>query len=402
MQAYRFRLRPDRNQARKMRQTAGSCRFVYNMGLEVQKSRFDKGLPKLGYAALCKELTSWKASEKTKFLSQVPAQPLQQALKDLERGYCNFFTKRAEFPKFKKRGRHDSFRYPDPKQVKVDQMNSKIFLPKIGWMRFRQSKEIQGTIKQVTVTCDHDHWYASIQTEVDVEAPVHPSTSSIGIDMGVVHLATLSDGTQYAGVLSFRKNQKRLAREQKKLSRKEKYSANWRKQKKRVDRIHRVIRDTRRDYLHKTTTAISKNHALVVVEDLRVRNMSKSAKGSVEKPGKNVRAKAGLNKAISDQSWYEFRRQLEYKQKWNGGELIVVPALHTSQRCSKCGEINAANRKNQSEFECIACGHSENADLNAAKNILAAGRAVKACGERSIDGSKKQEPESVTVATLCA
>lgn len=401
MQAYRFKLRPDRKQAGLMLQTAGCCRYVYNKGLELKKARYESNETNLSYANLCKELTRWKANE-AKFLSQVPSQPLQQALKDLERGYSNFYAKRAGHPKFKKRGRGDSFRYPEPKQLKVDQTNSKIFLPKIGWMRYRKSREIEGVVRNVTIVRDNGGWYASIQTELEVETPVHMSDSAVGVDMGVRNLATLSDGTKYAGVDSYRKNQKKLARAQKMLSRKVKFSSNWRKQREKVGRIHKRIRDARNDNTHKTTTAISKNHALVVIENLSVRNMSKSAKGSVEKPGRNVRAKAGLNKAILDQSWYELRRQLEYKLKWRGGELIAVDPKHTSQRCFECREINAESRKSQSEFECVACGHKENADVNAAKNILAAGRAVIACGERSEDCSMKQEPVSAQVATLCA
>ena len=132
---------------------------------------------------------------------------------------------------------------------------------------------------------------------------------------------------------------------------------------------------------------------MIVIEDLQIRNMSKSSKGTSEKHGKNVKAKSGLNKSILDQGWFEFRRQLEYKQSWRGGYVIAIPPQHTSQRCSCCGYVSRNNRQTQAKFECVECGHSENADINAARNILAAGHAVLACGEMvQSDRSMKQEP----------
>ena len=158
-----------------------------------------------------------------------------------------------------------------------------------------------------------------------------------------------------------------------------KFSHNWKKAKARVQRIHSHIGNTRRDYLHKATTTISQNHAMVCIEDLQVRNMSRSAAGSPEKPGKQVRAKSGLNKAILDQGWAEFRRQLDYKLAWNGGHLIAVPAQNTSRRCPCCGHVSAANRQTQARFECVACGFEENADVVGAINVLRAGHARLAC-----------------------
>lgn len=144
--------------------------------------------------------------------------------------------------------------------------------------------------------------------------------------------------------------------------------------------------------LHKVSTTISKSHAVVAMEGLKIKNMSASAKGTREQPGRNVRQKAGLNKSILDQGWYEFRRQLEYKQLWRGGEVRVVAPQHTSQRCSSCRYVSPDNRRSQSLFVCVACGHRENADINAAKNILAVGRAVSARGELPLGSSVKQEP----------
>ena len=379
LQAFKYELMPTCEQERNMRRFAGSCRFVFNRALALQKERYEQGEEKLGYAGLCKLLTEWRNGPETPWLADAPVHPLQQTLKDLERAYANFFAKRANFPRFKKKGQHDSFRYPDPKQIKLDQANSRIFLPKLGWVRYRNSREVLGTVKNVTVSQSCGKWFVSIQTEREIQAPVPKATSAVGIDMGVTRFATLSDGTFYAPLNSFKRHEDRLRKAQQAMSRKTKFSTNWKKAKARVQRIHFRIGNARRDYLHKSTTAISQNHAMVCIEDLQVRNMSKSAAGTTEQPGKHVRAKSGLNKAILDQGWFEFRRQLDYKLAWAGGHLIVVPPQNTSRTCPACGHVSADNRQTQARFLCVECGFEENADLVGAINILRAGHAHCAC-----------------------
>ncbi len=380
-----------------MRRFAGSCRFLFNKALAFQQGRYEQGEKKLGYSGLCKLLTEWRNGTETPWLKDAPTHPLQQTLKDLERAYKNFFEKRADFPRFKKKGRHDSFRYPDPKQIRLDQTNSRLLLPKLGWLRYRNSRDVLGEVKQVTVLASGGKWFVSIQTEREVEVPRQPSGSMVGLDMGVAKFATLSDGTVFQPVSSYRKHERRLAFLQRSMSRKQKFGANWKKAKAKVQRVHSTIVNIRRDYLHKTSTAISQNHAIVCIEDLQVRNMSRSAAGTCVKPGWNVRAKSDLNKSILDQGWFEFRRQLEYKQQWRGGRVIVVPPKNTSRTCPVCGHVSAANRKTQAQFECVDCGYGENADLNAARNILAAGHAVLAHGESAQSGrSVKWEPTEAT------
>ena len=177
------------------------------------------------------------------------------------------------------------------------------------------------------------------------------------------------------------------------MSRKTRFSRNWKKAKARVQKIHCRIGNARCDYLHKTTTAISQNHAMVCIEDLQVRNMSRSAKGSIERPGQRVRAKAGLNKAILDQGWFEFRRQLDYKLAWRGGYLIAVPPCNTSRTCPACGHVSAANRQTQARFACVACGFEGNADVVGAINVLRAGHARLACADTSPEvRASGQEP----------
>ncbi len=322
-----------------MRRFAGACRFVFNRALARQNENHEAGNKYIPYGKMASWLVEWKNATETQWLKDSPSQPLQQSLKDLERAYKNFFQKRAAFPRFKKRGQNDAFRYPQG--VKLDQENSRIFLPKLGWMRYRNSRQVTSVVKNVTVSQSCGKWYISIQTENEVSTPVHPSASMVGLDAGVAKLATLSDGTVFEPVNSFQKNQKKLAR----------------------------------------------------LQRLKVSNMSKSAAGTVSQPGRNVRAKSGLNRSILDQGWYEMRRQLEYKQLWRGGQVLAVPPAYTSQRCACCGHTAKENRLSQSKFRCQACGYTANADVNGARNILAAGHAVLACGEMVQSGrSLKQEP----------
>jgi putative transposase len=398
LQAYKFELQPNGEQRRDMRRFAGACRFVFNKALAWQNEQYavDKAV-KFSYTTLANLLPLWKQDPAIQWLKESPSQPLQQTLKDLERAYKNFFAKRADFPRFKKKGQSDSFRYPQG--CKLDQSNNRIFLPKLGWVRYRNSREALGTVKNVTVSSKQGKWFVSIQTEREVETPVHPSTAIVGIDMGIARFATLSDGSYFAPLNSFKRQEQALVKAQRAMSRKQKFSNNWKKAKANVQKIHAHIGNARRDYLHKATTTISKNHAMVCIEDLQVRNMSKSAAGTTETPGKNVRAKSGLNKAILDQGWYEFRRQLDYKLAWNGGQLVAVPPRNTSRTCPCCDHVAKENRLSQARFECVACGFEENADLVGAINVLRAGHARLACADTSpAVGASGQEPTEATQA----
>ena len=382
-----------------MRRFAGACRFVFNRALALQNENHEAGNKYVSYTKMASWLIEWKSHPDTQWLKDTPSQPLQQSLKDLERGYKNYFQKRAAFPRFKKRGQNDAFRYPQG--VKLDQTNNCIALPKLGWIRYRNSREVIGEVKNVTVIQSCGKWYVSIQTEYEVPEQVHKAASMVGLDAGVTKLATLSDGTVYQPVNSFKANQRKLAMLQRQLSRKVKFSASWQKQKKKIQRLHSHIANIRRDYLHKVTSEISKNHAMIVIEDLKVCNISKSAKGTAERPGRNIRAKSGLNRSILDQGWYEMRRQLEYKQLWRGGQVLAIPPAYTSQRCVCCGHTAKENRQTQSKFVCQVCGYTENADINGARNILAAGHAVLACGGMVQSGRPlKQEPTEASQAPV--
>lgn len=250
----------------------------------------------------------------------------------------------------------------------------------IGWVRYRKSRNVLGTIKNVTVSQRFCKWFVSIQTELE-HAAVRSNNSEIGIDLGIARLATLSNSEYFPPKNSLKIRLAQLKTVQQALSRKKQYSQNWYKAKKKVSKLHYHIANSRRDYLHKISTTLSKNHAIVYVGDLQVANMSKSAKGDVENPGSRVKQKSGLNRSILDQGWYEFRRQLDYKLAWQGGELILVDPKYTSQTCPNpsCLHVSKENRKTQSEFRCTACGYENHADFVAALNILRAGHAQLAC-----------------------
>jgi putative transposase len=381
LSAYRFRLAPNGQQSDRLSQFAGCARLVWNNNLERQKGQLDQKKKVFSYAESCKALTQLK--KEVSFLKDVHSQPLQQVLKDQDLAMRDFLAGSKGMPRFKKKGRHDSFRFPQG--VKVEE--KKIYLPKIGWVKFRKSREIEGTIKNVTVSRTAGKWYVSIQVErVEVE-PKHPSNSAVGIDLGVALFATLSDGQAFMPVDSFKVRQKKLAKQQRSLARKVKGSENWKKQKSAIQKTHVRIVNMRRDYLHKLSTRISKSHVVICLEDLKVQNMTRSAKGTQEKPGKNVAAKSGLNRSILDQGWYEFKRQLMYKQAWRGGHVVLVDPKYSSQKCSNCGFTSAENRRTQANFNCIGCNYVLNADVNAAKNILAAGRAAIACGDIGQDAA---------------
>lgn len=394
LQAFKFELQPNGEQQRNMRRFAGSCRFVFNKALALQQARYEQGEKKLSYAGLCKALTEWKAQPETVWLKETHSQPLQQTLKDLERGYVNFFEKRADFPRFKKKGMGDSFRFPQG--CKLEQGNARIFLPKLGWLRYRNSRDVLGELRNVTVSQSGGKWFVSIQTQREVEA-AQPTGGIVGLDMGIARFATLSDGEYLEPLHSFKKHQQRLKRYQRRMARKVKFSQNWKKAKAKVTQVHIDIGNARKDYLHKASTTISQNHAIVCIEDLQIRNMSKSSKGNAETHGKKVRQKSGLNRSILDQGWGEFRRQLDYKLAWRGGHLIAVPPHNTSRTCPACGHVSKENRQTQVKFECVECGYENNADVVGAINVLERGQRLLACGELAQSGrSVKQEPAEVS------
>jgi len=250
-----------------MRNFAEGCRFAWNKTLVAQKKLLEAAQSCMNYSTMAAELVKWKQQEETAFLKEVNSQILQQKLMDLYQELQEAFDKTnpKQFPRFKKKGRSiDSFRYPQG--FKIEEGNNRIFLPEIGWVRYINSRKIEGTPVNVTVKRDGEHWYVSIQTELEIEEPVHASKSNIEIDKGITQFATLSDGTEILPINSFAKHESKLRKEQRKLSRKTKYSNNWKKQVKKVQKCHKRIRDVLNDVLQKATTEISKKHAIIVLK----------------------------------------------------------------------------------------------------------------------------------------
>ena len=371
--AFKFEIMPNGAQIRKMKQFCGCSRFVFNRALAYQNEQYEEDKSfKFSYVKISNLLPELK--RELTWLKDCNAQVLQQSLKDLESAFKNFFAKRSDFPKFKRKGEKDSFRFPQ--SCKLEQQNNRIYLPKIGWVRYRNSRDVIGTIKNVTVSQKCDKWYVSIQTEFEIENPT-PNGGEIGIDMGIAQFATLSNGEYFEPVNAFKSYKGKLAKLQKRFKNKTKFSKNWQKLKAKIAKLHHKISNIRKNYLHQISSKISKNHAIVYVEDLQVANMSKSAKGTAEEHGKNVKQKSALNRAILDQSWYEFRRQLDYKTAWNGGYLIAVPPQNTSRTCPCCGYSAKENRQTQADFKCVECGYTENADVVGAINIMKRGQALQ-------------------------
>lgn len=373
LQGLVFRMKTKRGVLSKFYLFARGRRFVWNQFLSINLIRLYNGHRIMSYEEMAFWLVRWKSSEERGWLKAVPSQVLQQALMDLHRAFMDAFDRnqpKKRIPRFHGKASHNSFRYPQ--HFKLD--NRRFYLPKIGWVGFFKSRDIPGKMKSLTISRHSDeNWYVSVLVEAEVESPVVLNDSYVAIDPGVATFATFSDGTKIESINSFRKYELKLACEQKELKNKKKFSKNWHKQKRKVGKVHFKIKNTRKDHLHKASTATVRKYRLIFFEDSKVSNLIRSASGTIENPGVNVGAKSGLNKSIFDQGWYEFRRQLEYKSSWRGGQVFLVDPRYTSQICSKCGYKDKNNRKSQSKFLCLECGHSENADLNAAKNILKRG-----------------------------
>ena len=368
-----YRLYPTPEQAQQMAQIAGSCRFVYNLALEQRRDWYRPGRI-FNFASQCREVTALRSE--LEWLKAAPVHALQQALKDLDRAYVNWWAGRAEAPTPRKKGLNDSFRFPDPMSIKVERTgksSGRVKLPKLGWVSLRGWYAVPGDIRNATVSRRAGQWYVAVQWQREAAEPIPSMLPAVGIDRGVAVFAALSDGTNVAAINHGKKALRALRNAQRCVSRKKRGSSNRRKAVRRVAKIQMRVANARKDFLHKQTTIVANNHGTVVLEALKVRNMSASAKGTHADPGRNVRQKAGLNRAILDQGWGGFRIMLGYKLADRGGRLIEVPPAYTSQTCAECGVVDARSRQDQARFVCTGCGHEANADTNAAVVILKRG-----------------------------
>ena len=350
-QAFKFQLKPTPAQIASMKSFAGACRFVYNRALTMQSDIWRNGDRYIPYNKMASWLVEWKGQEELSWLSNAPSQILQQSLKDLEKAFNNLFARRATFPSPKKKGKNDAFRYPT-QRVKLDEGNERIQLPKLGWVRYRKSRNITGVIKNVTVSMKLDKWYVSLQTESEVETPALLQSSMIGLDTCNIECLTTSEGTDFFSQATLPKMERSLEKSIKRLRRKKNFSCNWIKQRHKVNRLLHRISNMRKDHFHKISTALSKNHAIVVIENLE---------HATSLPNHAPRKKAAAVNNI-----YELKRQLDYKLSWNGGELVTVHEHDNNLK--PVGDDSA----------CTTYG------IIRAKKILAAGHAVIACGGMDI------------------
>ena len=368
-----YRLYPTPEQAARMARIAGACRFAHNLALEQRRAWWRPGR-RFSFAQQCRELTELR--REVDWLADCPVHALQSALRDVDRAFANFFAGRAAYPQFRRKGDRQSYRQPDPATFAVrrtGRRTGQVRLPKIGWVRLRGWRALPGEARSLTVSCRAGQWFVSVMCRIQAVDPAPSQLPAIGIDRGVAATLATSDGRLIAGPNAYKAAMARLQHLQRSVARKTKGSANRAKAVAKLARAAARVADVRLDWLHRTTTTIAKTHGVVVLEDLRTKSMSRSARGSVETPGRNVRAKSGLNRAILDQGWSAFQGLLDYKLRERRGELVLVSPAHTSQTCACCGHRAAANRRRRDLFACVACGHTEHADTNAAKIILRQG-----------------------------
>lgn len=382
LKSVNVRLNPSADQLSLIERFAGCRRAVYNTARE-QRRWFARPGRTINYQSQSAELAQFKAA--FEWLAEAPHHVLQQSLIDLDNAYKNFWAGRSGPPQPKRRGVDDSFRFPDATQLQLtgnllipDKKRTRslshatLKLPKLGLVPcvLHRAIDPNAAIKSITVTRHGAYWCAAILIEYEEDAPQDRSAQAVvGIDMGVAQPVVLSTGQKIMLPKASSGDAAHLAKLQQAVSRKKKGSRNRNKAVKRLSVFKAHQARVRKDAMEKATTAIAKNHGVVAMEDLRVKNMTASAKGTVEDPGKNVAQKAGLNRAILDIAPGAFRIRLSQKMAASGGMLLLVAPHHTSQRCTKCGHTSASNRLERDRFACQACGHTEDADVNAAENI---------------------------------
>ncbi|MEV6072769.1 RNA-guided endonuclease TnpB family protein [Nocardia sp. NPDC052001] len=394
--AFKFRFYPTDVQAAELTRTFGCVRFVYNLALEARSEAWRLHGERITYNTTSAMLTLWKQTDELAFLNDVAAVPLQQVLRHLQSAFVAFWDKRARYPRFKslKKSRasaeysRSGFRYHDG-QLTLAKLAEPL---KVVWSR-PLPEGIQPST--VTVSCDRaGRWFVSLLCDDSgVESP--PVTdAAVGIDMGLASLAVLSTGEKVMNPKHEVREQIRLARAQRRLARKAPGDGENRKKARRaVARIHCRIADRRSDYLHKVTTRLVRENQTLVIEDLKVRGMVRNR---------------GLARAIVDASWRQFRTMLEYKGSRYGREVIVVDQWFPSSKlCSACGAVADDMPLVVREWACETCGVTHDRDVNAARNILAAGLAVAVCGDGVSphrdtprrQSSVKQKPRLVRAGT---
>ncbi|MGF1574678.1 MAG: RNA-guided endonuclease InsQ/TnpB family protein [Cyanophyceae cyanobacterium] len=365
--AYRYRFYPTAEQESLLRRTLGCVRLVFNKALALRTQAWYERQDRVDYVQTSAHLTQWKKQEDLHFLNEVSSVPLQQGLRHLQKGFANFFDGRTRYPRFKKKHNGGSAEFT---KSAFKYRDGQLFLAKceqplpIVW-----SRALPDGVSPSTVTVKLEpsgRWFVSLLVDDPTVEALPPSDGAVGIDAGLTSLVTLSTGEKVSNPRHFRKHRRKLKQVQKSLSRKQKGSKNRHKARRKVARQHARIADSRRDFLHKLSTRLVRENQTIVVEDLAVRNMVKNRK---------------LAGSISDAGWSELVRMLDYKCAWYGRTLVKIDRwFPSSKRCGSCGHIVESLPLAVREWKCPHCHAVHDRDINAARNILAAGQAVTVCG----------------------
>lgn len=391
---FTYRLHPTEEQELQFQQYAGVCRLVWNLALDQRMNWWRQYQAKTGnnlnYVTQARQLKDLRAE--FDFIRNVSQTAEQRTLKDLDAAFRNFFAGRGGFPKFKKKGVNDAFSFAG-RQITVEKLSAKWFLvrlPKIGFVKFRCTRPIEGRIREATVVRSALGWQISIGCLIDRD--VADVGGIVAIDRGVTVPLALSDGQMITLPASIDRICRLAKRAQRIASRRKRGSRRQAKAKKRVAMLFARQACVRRDWAHRATTGIARQYGTVVVERLRTQNMTKSAAGTLDVPGTNVAQKRGLNRAILNIGWHQIETMLAYKAH----KLIKVNPAYSSQTCAVCGNVDNRSRKNQASFVCSACGHFDNADTNAASVILSRGNTAVL----DVKGSCVRHPGEASTSSL--
>ncbi|MDP9846330.1 RNA-guided endonuclease InsQ/TnpB family protein [Streptosporangium lutulentum] len=388
----RYRLHPSPTQEAALLEHCGHARYVWNLAVEQHAHWRGGRAPAPGFAEQCRQLT--EARDACAWLAAGSIIVQQQALKDFHQAMANFFGKTHRRPRWRRRGRGEGFRIVAVKPGDVRRLSRKVGqvrIPKVGWVRFRWSRPV-GEAKSFRVTRDAaGRWHVAFAI---VPAPVPgPGTgAAVGVDRGVVVSATLSTGEPLTVPTLSQGQKKRLLRLQRALARAKPGSKRRAKVKTAIARLKAREGDRRKDWVEQTSTDLARRFDVIGVEDLKISAMTRSAKGTLEAPGRKVRQKAGLNRGILASGWGRLAVRLEHKAP---GRVWKIDPRYTSQTCNACKHIARESRESQALFSCVACGHRDNADVNAAKNLrdTAEGYAVAARGGSPLGGPVNREPQ---------
>ncbi len=379
-QAYTFRLYPTRKQAQALIWTLDRCRELYNAALQERRDAYRMVGKRLNYYDQANQLPDIKAIREE--YRDIHSQVLQDVLRKADKTYKAFFARCKHgatpgYPRYKGRNQFDSFTYPQGGHSLTH--DSRVCLSKIGSIKIKLHRQVKGTIKTVTIKREGECWYAIFSCEVE-QVPLEASNEAVGIDLGLLHFATLSDGSTIENPRYYRKAERKLERLQQALARKKRGSTRRKKAVKQVAKAHRKVASQRKDFLHKASRSLVNSYGLIVFEELQPANMSKRPKPKQDEQGNYVpngaAAKGGLNKSIVDAGWAMFQQFCIYKAANAGREVLFVNPRYTSQICSGCG---AVKKKELSErWHSCECGAELDRDYNAALNILVLGRSIQA------------------------